>query len=50
VGAKPTRSFVLTEAGSSEIDYWLGRFRQAAANEDSITALVASDEYYKKGT
>jgi sugar lactone lactonase YvrE len=37
-------------AGSGEIDYWLGRFGQGLTNEDIITGLLVSGEYYKKRT
>jgi hypothetical protein len=42
------QKFLGRSAGGSEIDYWLARFNQGAANED-ITGLLLSDEYFKKG-
>jgi hypothetical protein len=43
------QKFLGRSAGGSEIDYWLAQFNQGAANEDIITGLLVSDEYFKKG-
>jgi hypothetical protein len=40
--------FLGRAAGSTEIDYWLGQFSKGVTNEDIITGMLASDEYYKK--